>query len=169
MGEQLKTMYSIFARVPVEYGIQHIINQMSLYITNEGKRIVTNDENLKDPNKFTANLLLFKKKIDILIEKSFNKNMLFQRARDLAFQDFMNTCKLTPYYIVIYSDSQFKLNFKQKSLKEIESELNEIVRLFCCLHGRDIFIASYTELLASRLLNKTSVSDEAEKIMIRLL
>ena len=41
--------------------------------------------------------------------------------------------------------------------------------LFCYLYGRDVFISSYSSLLASRLLNKTSVSDEAERIMIRLL
>ena len=81
----------------------------------------------------------------------------------------MNECSLCPHYLVIYCDNQFKITFKQKLLKEIEHELEQMVKIFCCLHGRDIFIQSYTELLANRLLNKTSVSDEAEKAMIRLL
>jgi len=41
------------------------------------------------------------------------------------------------------------------------------VRLFCCLHGRDIFIKAYSENLAKRLLNKTSVSQEAEELMLQ--
>ena len=43
------------------------------------------------------------------------------------------------------------------------------MRIFCCLHGRDTFIAAYTNLLALRLLNKTSVSNEAEELMIKKL
>jgi hypothetical protein len=52
---------------------------------------------------------------------------------------------------------------------EIEKRLDAIVRLFCCLHGRDTFMASYTNLLALRLLNNTSVSNEAEELMIKKL
>ena len=52
---------------------------------------------------------------------------------------------------------------------EIDKRLDAVVRLFCCLHGRDIFIASFTNLLAQRLLNKTSVSSQAEELMINKL
>ena len=74
----------------------------------------------------------------------------------------MNGCKQSPHYIVIYADHQFKIGFKQKSLVEIDEVLDQIIRIFCCLHGRDVFVASYSSLLAIRLLNKTSVNDEAE-------
>jgi len=37
------------------------------------------------------------------------------------------------------------------------------------LYGRDTFISSYSNLLAARLLNKTSVSDDAEKLLIKKL
>ena len=97
-----------------------------------------------------------------MIVSSFNNDMLFQKARDASFQEFMNTCNRTPHYIVIFTDNQFKIGFKQKSLSEIDEILDQVVRVFCCLHGRDVFVASYTSLLAIRLLNKTSVNDEAE-------
>lgn len=90
-NDQLKTMYSVFIRVPDT--IQHIINCMGPYILDEGKKLVSNEENLKDPLKFTEALLTFKKQIDDLIVFSFNNDMLFQKARDGAFQEFMNTCK----------------------------------------------------------------------------
>lgn len=52
---------------------------------------------------------------------------------------------------------------------EIEQRLEAIIRLFCCLHGRDVFIKAYTKLLASRLLNKTFLSRDAEEMMLQKL
>jgi uncharacterized membrane protein len=69
---------------------------------------------------------------------------------------------MSPHFMVIYCDNQFKKDFKQMENVDIKNKLEEIIRLFCCLHGRDTFIFSYTRLLAARLLNKTSVSVEAE-------
>jgi len=74
----------------------------------------------------------------------------------------MNQYDKTPHHMAMYADNEFKKAFKQLNDIEIEKRLDAIVRLFCCLHGRDTFIASYTNLLAQRLLNKTSVSDGAE-------
>lgn len=54
-------------------------------------------------------------------------------------------------------------------INEIEDKVDAVIRLFCCLSGRDIFIAAYSKLLAVRLLNKTTVSDETEKMMINKL
>ena len=107
--------------------------------------------------------------MDDLIKSSFQNDMKFQKARDIAFQNFMNECDKSPHYIAYYVDNEFKRGMKQISEPEIESRLDAIVRLFCCLYGRDTFISSYSNLLGNRLLNKTSVSDEAEKLMIKKL
>ena len=71
----------------------------------------------------------------------------------------MNECDKSPHFIAFYCDNEFRRGLKQISEEEIEQRLDAVVRLFCCLHGRDAFIASYTNLLAQRLLNKTSVSN----------
>ena len=71
----------------------------------------------------------------------------------------MNMCDRTPHFIAYYCDNDFRKSFKQITDDEINKKLDAIVRLFCCLHGRDSFIASYTNLLAQRLLNRTSVSN----------
>ena len=44
-----------------------------------------------------------------------------------------------------------------------------MIRLFCCLNGRDMFLKSYEKELANRLLNKTSISNEYEEQMIQKL
>ena len=71
----------------------------------------------------------------------------------------MNQYDKTPHHMAFYTDHEFKKKLKQLSDDEIDLRLDAIVRLFCCLHGRDAFIVSYTNLLALRLLNKTSVSN----------
>jgi hypothetical protein len=66
-------------------------------------------------------------------------------------------------------DNEQKKNFKQLSMVEIEMKLDKVIKIFCCLNGRDEFISAYSKLLASRLLDKNSVSDEAEVKMIQKL
>lgn len=81
----------------------------------------------------------------------------------------MNECDRTPHYIALYCDNEFKKGFKSLTDDEIDKKLDAVVRIFCCLHGRDTFIATFTKLLAQRLLNKTSVSNSAEELMINKL
>ena len=104
-----------------------------------------------------------------MIATAFGSDMRFQKARDITFQNFMNTYDKTPHHMAFYCDNEFKKGFKQMADQEIDKRLDAIVRLFCCLHGRDTFVASYSNLLALRLLNRTTVSQEAEELMIKKL
>ena len=79
----------------------------------------------------------------------------------------MNEFDRTPQYIAFYMDKELKLGFKQLNEEEIERKIEAVIKLFCCLLGRDVFISAYSNLLANRLLNKTSVSDSAEQRMIQ--
>jgi len=45
---------------------------------------------------------------------------------------------------------------------ETEQRLEALIQLFVCLYDRDVFIRSYTRFLAKRLLDGTSVSNDAE-------
>jgi len=49
--DQLKMMYKVFSRV--ESTLKYVINKMNPYIEEKGKLIVQNEENKKDPIKFT--------------------------------------------------------------------------------------------------------------------
>ena len=80
---ELEEMYEVFSRV--ETTLKYIINKMTPFIMDEGRKIITNEENLKDPCKFTARLLEFKSEMDNIIAKAFKNDMKFQKARDMAF------------------------------------------------------------------------------------
>jgi len=49
---------------------------------------------------------------------------------------------------------------------EIEKNLDSFIRLFRCLHNKDVFIKAYTKHLANRLLNKTTLNTISEQSMI---
>ncbi len=85
---------------------------MQPYIEARGEKIVS-DENLqKDPVEFTQKLLAFKAEIDNMVEKSFLNDIRFQKNRDVSFQNFMNKCSLTPYYMASYCDNELKKGLK---------------------------------------------------------
>ena len=81
----------------------------------------------------------------------------------------MNKFNKTPHYIALYCDNAQRYTFKQKSMTDIKSEIDDLIKLFCCLNGCDEFITAYEILLADRLLNKLSVNDEAEEDVIKKL
>ena len=43
------------------------------------------------------------------------------------------------------------------------------MKLFTSLHSRDVFMKAYENFTASRLLNKTSIAQEYEELMLRKL
>ena len=81
----------------------------------------------------------------------------------------MNKCEYTPHYIAGYCDNEFKKGLKGVSEADTNARLDSIIRLFCCLHGRDVFIKAYTKHLSGRLLNKSSLSKDAEELMLQKL
>ena len=78
----------------------------------------------------------------------------------------MNKSNMTPLFIAAYCDNEFRKGLKGVNEVDTNARLDAIIRLFCCLHGRDIFIKAYTMHLSSRLLNKTSLSKDAEELML---
>eukprot|EP00362_Geleiidae_sp_MMETSP1317_P000502 CAMPEP_0201281188 /NCGR_PEP_ID=MMETSP1317-20130820/1898_1 /ASSEMBLY_ACC=CAM_ASM_000770 /TAXON_ID=187299 /ORGANISM="Undescribed Undescribed, Strain Undescribed" /LENGTH=155 /DNA_ID=CAMNT_0047590447 /DNA_START=1202 /DNA_END=1666 /DNA_ORIENTATION=- len=81
----------------------------------------------------------------------------------------MNQCQYSAPYIASYCDNEMRRGLKGVSAAETEQRLEQIIRLFVCLHERDVFFRNYTRFLAIRLLNGLSVSDEAEQSMISKL
>ena len=140
---------------------------MKPFIIDTGNKIVQSEECLKDPILFTQKLLQFKAQVDELVLYSFDNNIAFQKARDAAFMDFMNDCMQTAIYMAQYCDELMRKELKGKSQDEVHQMLDKVIGLFCCLHNRDQFMKAYEKELSTRLLNKTSISQEYEEFMIQ--
>ena len=164
---ELSLMYRLFSRDKDTLGL--IIQKMNPYIEKRGEAVVKDENLLKDPIAFTRKLLDLKAEMDTMLMVSFNNIMLFQKGRDSSFQNFMNSCTQTPFYLAAYSDHELKGGLKGVSDEETEERLDAIIRLFCCLHGRDTYLKAYEKHLASRLLNKQVLSTESEEVMLQKL
>ena len=70
----------------------------------------------------------------------------------------MNSNPQTPASIANFTDRELKQGIQGLSNDEVDVRLSAIVRLFCCLHGRDVYVKSYQQFLSARLLNKTMIS-----------
>ena len=81
----------------------------------------------------------------------------------------MNQQQFTPNYIAQYTDREFRVGLKGMTDQDVNKRLDAIKNLFCCLHGRDTFLKQYAKELASRLLNKSSISWEYEEYFIQKL
>ncbi|CAG9317372.1 unnamed protein product [Blepharisma stoltei] len=164
---ELRIMFLLFKKR--ENTLENITSKMGPYIISRGSSIVENQELQQDAIAYTKRLLDFKNEIDSLLEYAFENHHLFQRCRDIAFQDFMNKCPFSAPYIASYCDNEMRKGIKGVSEADIEQRMINIVKLFSCLHDRDIFIRNYTRFLAKRLLDGTSLSDDAEQSMIAKL
>ena len=78
-----------------------------------------------------------------MILRSFNNNIVFQKARDNSFMEFMNEQSYSATYMAQYLDHQMRSGLKGKSDGDVEASLSTIIRLFCCLHSRDFFLKEY--------------------------
>ena len=150
--EELRLLYKCFSREDSNLG--EVIHCLSEYIEEFGGKIVTDETLVKNPIDYSKKLLQFKKEIDGLIADSFSNNLRFEKGRDNAFQNFMNANQQTPAFLANFTDNELKSGIQGMSNSDVEERLTQITRLFCCLHGRDIYVKAYQVHLSNRLLNK---------------
>lgn len=165
--DQLRNMYELYSRV--EGTLKYILLEIGPYIESRGLEVINDEELQKDPVKFTTKLLGLKKEMDEIVADCFIDDPKFNQNRDRSFQNFMNKFAETPQYMAEYCDHMFRVGIKGMSQNEIEENLDAVIRLFRCLHNRDIFIKAYTKHQATRLLNKSSLNNDSEKSMISKL
>ena len=67
---------------------------------------------MKNALVFTEKLLVLRAETEFFLQNAFNNDMRFQKARDLAFQNFMNEFERTPLFMAFYIDNEFRKGFK---------------------------------------------------------
>ncbi|OMJ81131.1 hypothetical protein SteCoe_18442 [Stentor coeruleus] len=161
--DELNLIFSILKTH--EFSLDSITNKFSNYVENCGDLIV-NDQMLHDDAiEFTRRLLSFNTEIEIII-----KNYpLFRRSKEIGFQKFMSKYPYSAQYIASYCDYEMKKGLKGVTEQESELRLNSLINLIVCCYDKDVFFRYYTTFLAKRLLNETSLNDEAEQYMISKL
>jgi cullin 1 len=132
------------------------------------KENVTND----DP-QFIRDLLSVHEKYIKVVNEQFSGHASFQKALKDAFVDIVNrdVGKVkTADLMGAFCDRLLKAGSGEKlSDSEIEDNLERCVQLFSYLTDKDLFGEIYRNLLAKRLLNQRSASDDMERLMISKL
>ncbi|CAG9315498.1 unnamed protein product [Blepharisma stoltei] len=165
--DEVKMLFEIFKNY--EITLQSIIPEFELYIEKKGLEIISDEKLQQDPIEYTRSILKYKAEIDELINYSFSNHLTFQKSSSFAFRNFINKFSCSASNVVYYSDYMMKKGLIGLSDIEIDIRLSEISIIFALLYDKDIFINHYARFLAKRLLEKTSISNDAEQILIEKL
>jgi hypothetical protein len=109
----------------------------------------------------------------LMVKQCFNSDVVFERARQVAFETFLNrdrgeTGRVTmAEMLATYTDTVLRKGggFKIQEDK-FDEFIEKIVHLFTHLIDKDLFVEVFRSYLAKRLLNEKSLSHDNERTMI---
>merc|ERR1711988_1610513 len=99
----------------------------------------------------------------------FDSEACFQKARNKGLENVLNKDTRCAKYLALFCDFLMKKGLKAKSEDEVMTILSRVVSLFAHLKDKDIFLDFYKRALSKRLLNKLSVSNDAEDAFLARL
>ncbi|KAF4014073.1 hypothetical protein G4228_005674 [Cervus hanglu yarkandensis] len=165
--EDLACMYKLFSRVP--NGLKTMCECMSSYLREQGKALVSEEGEGKNPVDYIQGLLDLKSRFDRFLQESFNNDRLFKQTIAGDFEYFLNLNSRSPEYLSLFIDDKLKKGVKGLTEQEVETILDKAMVLFRFMQEKDVFERYYKQHLARRLLTNKSVSDDSEKNMISKL
>uniref|UniRef100_A0A8C5FRR7 Cullin family profile domain-containing protein n=1 Tax=Gadus morhua TaxID=8049 RepID=A0A8C5FRR7_GADMO len=157
----------LFSRVP--NGLKTMCECMSSYLREQGKALVSEEGEGKNPVDYIQGLLDLKTRFDRFLQESFNNDRLFKQTIAGDFEYFLNLNSRSPEYLSLFIDDKLKKGVKGLTEQEVESILDKAMVLFRFMQEKDVFERYYKQHLARRLLTNKSVSDDSEKNMISKL
>lgn len=163
--DDLVLLHSLLSRVP--NGLTELCTFFNKYIKQRGQTIVTDVDRDKT---MVQDLLVFKSKMDKVVNDCFEKQERFLYSLKEAFESFINQRPNKPAELIAkYIDNKLRSGNKEATEDELEDTLDQILVLFRFVHGKDVFEAFYKKDLAKRLLVNKSASVDAEKSMLSKL
>ncbi|XP_063694698.1 cullin-1-like [Bolinopsis microptera] len=179
-NEDIGRMYELVYRL--EGGLKHLKQLLEDHILRVGLKAVQSCQESKesvDPKSYVQALLDVHRKYNDLVNKSFDKNSLFVQALDKACTGFINkncvseaanNTGKSPELLAKYCNLLLKKSSRiNPEEEELECILNDVMVIFKYITEKDVFQKFYRNLLASRLVNDTSVSHDLEGSMISKL
>ncbi|XP_077996577.1 cullin-1 [Glandiceps talaboti] len=177
-NQDLARMYNLVSRI--QDGLGELKNLLESHITNQGLSAIEKcgDSALNDPKMYVQTILDVHRKYNALVLTSFNNDAGFVAALDKACGKFINNNSVTktansssksPELLARYCDSLLKKSSKNPEEAELEDTLNQVMVVFKYIEDKDVFQKFYAKMLAKRLVQHNSASDDAEASMISKL
>eukprot|EP00931_Biecheleriopsis_adriatica_P074977 TRINITY_DN48942_c0_g1_i1.p1 TRINITY_DN48942_c0_g1~~TRINITY_DN48942_c0_g1_i1.p1 ORF type:complete len:757 (+),score=200.80 TRINITY_DN48942_c0_g1_i1:70-2340(+) len=164
---ELQLMYKLFRREPTM--LPHMVAVMEPYIAQRCTRIVDDQQMIDNPVDYIAKVLELKKEIDDMVAVCFDNDASFQKGRNKGLEGVLNKDTRSAKYLAAFCDNQLKKGLKGRNEDEVGLLVQQVVSLFALLKDKDIFLDFYKKQLSRRLLNKQSVSNDAEDTFISKL
>lgn len=142
---------------------------MEPYIEDRCTKIVDDQQMIDSPPTYIEQVLNLKTELDDMVAQCFDNDSGFQKARNRGLENILNKDTRCAKYLALFCDLQLKKGLKGRNEEETMSLVNQVVSLFAHLKDKDIFLDFYKKALSRRLLNKLSVSNDAEDAFITKL
>ncbi|XP_068169694.1 cullin-3-like, partial [Antennarius striatus] len=162
--EDLACMYMLFSRVPD--GVKTLCEGLSSYLIEQGKALVLDHGEAKNPVDIIQSLLDLKDQFDHFLTESFRSNELLKKNIRGDFEYILNLNSHSPEYLSLFINDKLRQSSKETIEQEVSTILDKVSELFKLMEEKDLFERYYKQHLGRRLLNNTSVSDDSEKNMI---
>ncbi|KAK3857135.1 hypothetical protein Pcinc_036590, partial [Petrolisthes cinctipes] len=177
-NEDLARMYQLVSRIPD--GLRELRTLLEQHITNQGLAAIDRcgDSAVNDPKVYVQTILEVHRKYNSLVLTAFNNDTGFVAALDKACGRFINNNSATkhpnsssksPELLAKYCDLLLKKSSKNPEEAELEDTLNQVMIVFKYIEDKDVFQKFYSKMLAKRLVQYMSASDDAEASMISKL
>merc|ERR1711970_1445479 len=174
-NEDLGRMFQLVSRIPDGLG-----NLLENHITNQGLAAIEKlgQEALNEPKIYVSTILDVHRKYNALVLTAFNNDSGFVASLDKACGKFINNNAVTkiasqssksPELLAKYCDILLKKSSKNPEEAELEDTLNQVMVVFKYIEDKDVFQKFYSKMLAKRLVQHMSASDDAEASMISKL
>jgi cullin 1 len=176
--DDLGRMYKLLSRIPE--GLEPLRQRFEVHVRKCGLAAVdrvSNEGEKLEPKIYVEALLQVHTKYQDLVNVAFAGESEFVRSLDNACREFVNrnkVCKAgssrSPELLGKYTDTLLKKsNAKMSEEDDMEKCQAEIMTVFKYIEDKDVFQKFYSQLLAKRLVNTSSASDDAELSMISKL
>jgi cullin 1 len=177
-NDDLGRMFQLVSRIPD--GLGELRHLLETHIHNQGLTAIEKcgEAALNDPKIYVNTILEVHKKYNALVLVAFNNDSGFVAALDKACGRFINNNAVTkmansssksPELLAKYCDLLLKKSSKNPEEAELEDTLNQVMVVFKYIEDKDVFQKFYSKMLAKRLVQHMSASDDAEASMISKL
>lgn len=171
----LQRMYNLLSRITE--GLEPLRRKFATHVRAAGlaavERVAAEAGDNLEPKVYVDALLEVYSHYSHLVEVAFAGEAEFVRSLDNACREFVNrnkVCKAastkSPELLAKYADTLLKKSTKSAEEVDLEAKLTNIMTIFKYIEDKDVFQKFYSRMLAKRLVNSTSATDDAETSMI---
>eukprot|EP00040_Diaphanoeca_grandis_P022173 m.118672 g.118672 ORF g.118672 m.118672 type:complete len:741 (-) comp28685_c2_seq2:105-2327(-) len=171
----LQLIYKLFKNI----GPQSICQILESHIIDYGTKnlaLLGNKMTQTLPAQYVECMTELYQKYKALIKEAFYDDLRFSATLDTACRTVVNQgngkCPKSiqvPVVLAKFCDDCLKTSSKHLLEKDVDEELTVLISIFKFIEDKDVFQKMYSKLLAKRLINNTSISDDAEASMISKL